>query len=267
MSEQWKPSSAFSVEMLADYVEGMVSPVVAANIESHLALHAEDAAVVEGIRHFLAQPGNTRDELDAWLTRTEAAQATSFKQKTGTIAMKPAWPRYIAIAATISLLALALGWWLWPASRPQSTEEWQAWADVQLEEIYPGPTATRGGDASSAANALIAAARQAYNQADWVQATAYYHELSLLLADSLTSGDRFYWALAQLYDGKATAETEARLTQLGNGPSAFAAPARYYAVMLALQSGRTEYARTLARTALAGEDVFRRENLEALVAE
>ncbi|HAA22757.1 MAG TPA: hypothetical protein DCP28_29810, partial [Cytophagales bacterium] len=103
MSETWKSSSEFSVELLTDYVEGFVDPATATRIQEHLAAHEEDAAVVEGIAMYLAENSGDREGLEAWLSRTLTAQED---QHTGTAPtpVRKLRPWYLPMAARAALL-------------------------------------------------------------------------------------------------------------------------------------------------------------------
>lgn len=263
MSETWKQSSEFSVELLADYVEGLVDQATAARITDHLANHQEDAEVVGGIAAFLSSTAGDREGLEDWLARTLPTQQAQHAERKAA-PTRTLWPRYAAVAASVALLALAIGWWLTRTTSPQSPAEWQQFAMANLEETYPSPTTVRSGETLATLDSLKSAAAQAYDQKQWDQAAHTYTSLLQKYPAEAGSTERFYLALANVYGKNIDAGTESLLQQLSEGESAYAAPARYYHILLTLQKGEVETAQEMARNALEQSSVYQEKVLRQI---
>ncbi|MEL6538684.1 MAG: zf-HC2 domain-containing protein, partial [Bacteroidota bacterium] len=266
MSETWKSSSAFSVELLTDYVEGLVDPATAARIETHLADHEDAAAVVEGIRAYLAENEGDLEQMNAWLSRTLVTQESTH-QEAETTPVRKLRPRYLAIAASAAVLAFVVAWWLVQSGSSRSAEEWQQFAQAQLQSPYPSPTVVRGGDTPTAFDSLRNTAANAFTNQQWNLAAQAYGSLLLQYPNEVNSADRFYLSLSELQSQVANESTEARLLSLATGESAYAAPARYYRVLYFLTQKDTNKAQSLAREALTASEVYQEKILREIADE
>jgi len=123
------------VELLADYAEGLTSVATSARIETYLKGSEEARNMLEGIRWFLEQPDNNRDDLEAWLNGTlgkqeellNAPDITTVPQKGTTT-----WWRWAAIAA----IFIGSSWFF---TLPSLEDEVLA----AIEQPVSGPVVTR----------------------------------------------------------------------------------------------------------------------------
>ncbi len=227
--------------LIEAYLAGELSARKAAAVEERLQTDPAFAAEVQLLR-------DTQAVLTLHQQQVYKAQLQALDRAERQPLRRLLQPRYLALAATVLLLALVGGWWL---SRPAEGPYADAFAP------YPNRLTLRGDSPSK----VLDQAMRAYEHADYAQAAQQLADL--VTADKDRDDLRFYLGVARLGAGQpATAE---RILASVEPPSLYAQQATWYRALALGQADEPEAARQLLQTISEQEGHPYRAQAQALL--